>query len=161
MAEELMHAVVQEDVLSEPEGARRATGGSERTVAAATQPNPEVSDTTGRRRFTVEYKLKVLQEADDCKKNGDIGVLLRREGLYSTHLSIWRKQREDGCLAGLRGKKRGRKTSAVNPQVKQLEQENARLERKLKRAELIIDIQKKASELLGIPLKRVKDEDNE
>jgi transposase len=161
MAEALMRDVVSGDVLSEPEGARRATVGSERTIDLAIQPSPEVSDKTGRRRFTVEYKLKVLREVDACKVYGDIGALLRREGLYSTHLSIWRKQRREGSLAGLWGKKRGRKASDITPQVKQLQKENAQLERRLERAEAIIAIQKKVSELLGIPLKGVKDDEKD
>jgi transposase-like protein len=114
-----------------------------------------------RRRFTVEYKLKILQEVDHCKVHGDIGALLRREGLYSTHLCIWRKQRQEGSLTGLLGKKRGRKASDVTPQVKQLQREKAHLEKRLERAEAIIDIQKKVSELLGIPLKRDKDEEKD
>lgn len=161
MSEALMRDVVSGDVLSEPEGARRATGGSERTIDLPIQPSPEVIGKTGRRRFTVDYKLKVLHEADTCKDYGDIGALLRREGLYSTHLHMWRKQRREGSLAGLLGKKRGRKTSDITPQVKQLQKEKAQLERRLERAEAIIAIQKKVSELLGIPLKGVKDEEND
>lgn len=161
MDEALRRDVVSGDVLSEPEGARRATVGSERTIDLAILPNPEVSDKTGRRRFTLEYKLKILHEADNVKGCGDIGALLRREGLYSTHLHMWRKQRREGSLAGLLGKKRGRKTSDITPQVKQLLKEKARLERRLERAEAIIAIQKKVSELLGIPLKGVKDDEKD
>lgn len=160
MAKVLMRDV-SEDFLSEPEGARRATGGSERTIDLAIQSSPEVSDKIGRRKFTVAYKLKILREADECKVYGDIGALLRREGLYSTHLCIWRKQQREGSLAGLFGKRRGRKASDVTPQVKQLQKEKAQLKRRLERAEAIITIQKKVSELLGIPLKGVKDEEKD
>ena len=161
MAEALMSDIISGDVLSQSEGARRTTGDCGRTMDLAIQPSPEVSDKIARRRFTVEYKMKILQAADECKVYGDIGALLRREGLYSTHLCIWRRQRQEGSLSGLLGKKRGRKASDVTPQVKQLQKDKAQLERRLERAQIIIDIQKKVSELLGIPLKGVKDEEKD
>jgi transposase-like protein len=108
-----------------------------------------------RRRFTSQYKLEVLRKADACTHPGQLGALLRKEGLYSSHLGTWRKQR----VAGLAPKKRGR-TVTVDPRVKQLEREKTsletdkrRLERRLQRAETIIAFQKKVAELLGIPLK--------
>lgn len=134
---------------AEPEGVRRATGGS----AERPTPDPEVVAKPKRRRFTAEYKLQILRKADACKGPGEVGALLRREGLYSSHLSSWRQQRDRGALAGLKGKKRGRKAKPVDPRVKQLEKENARLRRELWKAETIISVQKKVSELLGIPLK--------
>lgn len=79
-------------------------------------PDPEVSPKAGRRIFTAKYKLAVLAEADECAEPGDVGRLLRRKGLYSSHLSKWREQREAGALAGLTPKKRGRKARPVDPQ---------------------------------------------
>ena len=106
-----------------------------------------------RRRFSVEYRLRILKLADACKKPGDVGALLRREGLYSSHLTQWRQQRERGALAGMRARKRGPHAHPVGPRVKQLEAENRRLQRKLQRAETIITLQKKVAEILGIPLR--------
>ena len=126
---------------AETEGARRATGVS--AGEAATVPDPEVVDKAKRRRFSPEYKLRVLHEADACKGAGEIGALLRREGLYSSHLVLWRRQREAGALAGMRSKKRGPKGREEDPRLKQQAREIARLQRRLKQAETIIDIQKK------------------
>ena len=93
-------------------------------------PSPEVSDKPRRRGFTVEYKLSVLKKADACTKPGELGTLLRREGLYSSTLLGWRRQRRQGTLAALRAKKRGRKADPVNPlapRVAELEHEIRRL----------------------------------
>lgn len=112
-----------------------------------------------RRRFTAEYKLKVLREADSCKQSGEIGALLRREGLYWSNLITWRKQREHGELAGLSARKRGPKRGERNPlkeRVRELEQDNARLKRRAERAEGIVELQKKVSEILGILEKSVE-----
>ena len=122
-----------------------------RPSRSASDPDPEVPAKARRRTFTAKYKLKILAEADGCSKPGEIGALLRREGLYSSHLSKWRQQREEGALAGLTPKKRGRKPQPVDPQarrVAELERENARLQRKLEQAETIIEVQKKLSRLL-------------
>ena len=122
-------------------------------VAPAT--NTEVTETAQRRRFTAEYKSDVLRRVDACSGEGDIGALLRKEGLYSSILSSWRKQRDDGALAGLAVKKRGRKPKRHDPlqvEVERLRRENARLQHRLSQAEVIIDVQKKVSQLLGIPL---------
>ena len=118
-------------------------------------PSPEVSEKPTRRRFTAEYKLRILAEADACTERGALGELLWREGLYSSHLSTWQKQREEGVLAGLTPKRRGRKAKPRNPladEVARLERENERLKTKLRQAELVIDVQKKVSEMLNIPL---------
>lgn len=107
-----------------------------------------------RRRFTAEYKQKVLREADNCQRPGGIGALLRREGLYWSNLSNWRKQRESGELAGL-SRKRGPEHREKNPlsdRVTELERENGRLKRRAERAEGIVELQKKVSEILGIEL---------
>jgi transposase-like protein len=124
-------------------------------------PDPEVAERAKRRRFTAEYKLRILREADACKGDGDLGALLRREGLYSSHLSTWRRQRDEIAKAGLKARKRGPKSKAVDPRVKQLERENARLKRRLERVELMLTIQKKASEMLGIPLNPPDKDEND
>ena len=145
------------------EGARRATeipctptaakgARSMQFLSASSPPDPEVPEKAVRRRFTAEYKLAILREVDQCQTPGDIGVLLRREGLYSSHLTTWRRQR----ALGLKPKQRGRKPNPVHPLQEEnvnLRKENFRLQKRLKRAELIIDIQKKISQMLGIPLK--------
>jgi transposase len=122
----------------------------------------EVVAKAERRRFTAEYKLRVLHEADRCKQPGEIGGLLRREGLYWSNLITWRKQRQRGELAGLRGKRRGPKRREKNPlanRVRELERENARLKRRAERAEGIVELQKKVSEILGIELQKGAESD--
>lgn len=123
------------------------------TGKSGTKPaNPEVIARAARRRFTAEYKQRILQEADACTQPGEIGALLRREGLYASHLSNWRHQRDQGALQGLTPAKRGRKADPQAAELAQLKRENERLKTKLERAELIIDVQKKVSQLLGISL---------
>jgi transposase-like protein len=114
--------------------------------------DPEVPEKARRRLVSPEYKLRVLREADACRGEGEIGALLRREGLYSSHLTTWRRQRETGALAGMRARRRGPKGRGEDPRLKQQEREIARLQRRLKQAETIIDIQKKVAGILGIPL---------
>ncbi|MGH2415003.1 MAG: transposase [Microcystaceae cyanobacterium] len=126
-------------------------------------PDPEVAEKPVRRQFPAEYKLRVIQEGDRCTELGQIGVILRREGLYSSHLTTWRRHKERGELKGLGDNQRGR--PAQNPQelkakIDKLQQENQRLSKKLKQAELIIDIQQKTSELLGIALNPDKSDEN-
>jgi transposase len=118
-------------------------------------PDPEVLEKPVRRKFSTEYKLRILEEADCCTGPGELGALLRREALYSSQLSRWRKQREEGILQGLTPKKRGRKPRRKDPLVEEnerLRREKARLAARLKQAEVIIDVQKKLSKMLGIPL---------
>jgi len=124
-------------------------------------PDPEVPATPTRRRFSAEYRLRILKEADACKKAGELGALLRREGLYSSHLITWRQQRDRGALVGMRTTKRGPQPRPVDPRVKQLEAENRRLQRKLQRAETIITLQKKVAEILGIPLKPLDSDESD
>lgn len=117
-------------------------------------PNPEVSDRPKRRRFTAEYKLRILRELDACAEQGEKGAILRREGLYSSHVSDWRRARELGELQGLRSRKTGRprkKRNPLQPEVDRLERENARLHEELRKARLIIDVQKKVAEMLESP----------
>jgi transposase-like protein len=121
----------------------------------ATPADPEVPAQARRRTYTAEYKLQILKQADMCKEPGQLGALLRREGLYHSNLITWRRQREEGTLKALSPKKRGRKAQPPNPlaaRVAELEREKRKLEQRLKKAETIIEIQKKTSELLGIPL---------
>ena len=135
---------------------------TESVVQERTAPSPEVLEKPVRRRFTVEYKARVLAEADACTEPGMLGELLRREGLYSSHLTTWRRQRDEGALVGLAPKRRGRKAKRKNPladEVARLERENRRLQEKLRQAELIIDVQKKVSEMLNIPLKTLDGEE--
>ena len=115
-----------------------------------------MAERAARRRFTAEYKLRVLRQADACSGPGEVGALLRREGLYSSHLTTWRRQWEQGSLAALSPKKRGRPAVPPSPlgrRVAELERENARLTQRLQHAETIIAVQKKLSEALGIPLR--------
>ena len=107
-----------------------------------------------RRRFTAEYKLRILREYESCTVPGEIGALLRREGLYHSNINTWRKQRDQGALHGLSPRKRGRKPKKANSMAKEvarLQRENRRLSEKLKQAETIIEVQKKISEILGVP----------
>ncbi len=127
-------------------------------VNPGVRPDPEVPAKATRRRFTTEYKLRILREVDGCKGSGEIGALLRREGLYSSHVSAWRQQRNGG---GLAARKRGRKDrSESEKRVEQLERENARLRKRLEQAETIISVQKKVSELFGIPLEKPDEEES-
>ena len=156
--------LVDQSPVGEPE--RR---GDERSEAArsggsptgeregAVPPDPEVPARHAKRRFTTGYKLEILRKADACTRSGELGALLRKEGLYSSHLVTWRRQREHG----LTPKTRGRKRKAVDPRLKKLEQENRRLTARLQKTEALLAFQKKVSELLGIPLKPfVSDEDD-
>lgn len=127
----------------------------EGTFLTAAHPNPEVPDKAVRRRFTAEYKLRILNEADVCTDPGSLGALLRREGLYASNLNTWPHQRERGILSGLTPKKRGRKESLRDPLIaenEKLRRENERIAKRLRQAEIIIDVQKKVSQILGIPL---------
>ena len=114
-----------------------------------------------RRRYTAEYKLRVLREAEACKGRGEIGALLRREGLYSSNLTQWRKQCERGELEGL-SRKRGplpKGKNSLADKVKVLERENVRLKGRAERAEGLVELQKKVSEILGIELGRNGEKD--
>jgi transposase len=115
-------------------------------------PEVEVVAKASRRRFTAEYKRRILREADACTEPGAIGALLRREGLYSSHLTTWRAQRERGELAGLTPKKRGPAPMPTNPlaaKVAALEREVTRYKVRAERAEALVELQKKVAELLG------------
>ncbi len=133
------------------ETTRSAAGSLERVAA----PDPEVPATARRRRFTREYKLRILRDADACRAPGEIGSLLRREGLYSSHLAAWRKACAAGELGPGTGKKRGPKADPARAErrdLERLQRENARLKHRLEQAEGIIEVQRKLSALLKLPL---------
>ena len=137
----------------------RESNGSGGSLLEEGVPDPEVEEKATRRQFSAEYKVRILEEADGCKEPGEVGRILRREGLYSSHLTAWRKARRAGALRVL-GEKRGRKPVARNPlekKVEQLEKENARLRGKLKKAETILEVQGKVAGLLGFSLTDGKD----
>jgi transposase len=174
----MAHAKTMDNVQTPPavtEGGRRPTGVTAGGGALAdtqaglpspngdsTRPDPEVVAKPERRRFTKAYKLDILSQVEACSGVGQIGALLRREGLYSSYLAHWRWQRSQGRLDSTATKKRAAKP--INQQVarvNQLERENARLKARLRQTELILDIQKKASEILGIPLKTLDNGGND
>jgi transposase-like protein len=145
---------------SEPGLTAGGTPGAAPAGRAAGRPNPEVVAQAKRRTFSAKYKLKVLAEADKCVK-GELGALLRREGIYDSTYRQWLKQREDGVLQGLTPRKRGPAPKPVDPSAKrvsELERENRKLTERLKKAELIIDVQKKVASLLGIELASTEDQ---
>jgi transposase-like protein len=124
------------------------------SVTAPAGAVTEVVARAARRRFTAAYKLRLLQEADQCAP-GELGTLLRREGLYTSHLTTWRRQREAGQLAALAPKKRGRKADPLASELARLKRENAKLQAHLERADLILDAQKKLLVLLNQPIPEV------
>jgi transposase len=138
-----------------PEAGASRNGSRRPTVTTAASTSPELSDRPRRRHFTAQDKLRILAETDRAGETGGVGAILRREGLYSSALTDWRRQRDVGTLGALEPGKRGPKTGDANPlsaEVVSLQRENARLTRCLTRAEAIIEIQKKVAALLGIPL---------
>ena len=138
-------ALAMDDAL---EGARRATG----NASSIAPPDPEVVATARRRQFSSADRLRILALADGCTKAGEIGALLRREGIYSSLLATWRKKRASIEQAALEPQKRGRKADPSLAEARRLEQltrENDRLRRQLAQAHTIIDVQKKVCMLLG------------
>jgi transposase len=142
----------REDERSE---ADRSAAAGNKAAAASAHPDPEVVAGSKRRTFSAQYKLRILAEADAAaSQSGAIGALLRREALFSSHLTAWRRERQDGILKGLTPSKRGPK-SKRNPQEEELQslrRQNQRLSEELRKAEIIIDVQKKVGALLGWPL---------
>jgi len=121
-----------------------------------------VTSKAKRRRFTAEYKRKVLQDADACTESGQVGALLRREGLYSSHLTTWRQARERGELEGLAPKRRGPAAQEINPLAKELAAERrevARLKAENAKLQIICEVQKKVSLLLGVTLPTIPEDD--
>ena len=167
-----MHAQTPNDFTEPPvgetQGAHRATGvsptGGGSVLMKISPPDPQVRVKKPRRRLTASYKLTILKEADLCTGQGQIGKLLRREGLYFSSLTRWRRQRDQGVLTALTPGKRGRKPDDNKPlfdQVTRLEKENENLRKKLWQAERIIEVQKKISEILGIDQKTTSSERND
>ena len=131
--------------------------------AGVSRANPEVLERPVRRRFPAAYKARIVREADACAEPGHIGALLRREGLYASYLGKWRQRLREGGEAALAEAKRGRKPKRTPMDVEneRLRKQNARLERRLKQAETIIEIQKKVSEILGVPLARIDESEGD
>jgi transposase len=129
-------------------------GGANNPAADSPTPDPEVSAKPKRRRFTPAYKARIVEEAQRCTESGQIGALLRREGLYSSALTQWRRQYQAGALQALKDDKRGRKRTrdVRGKELERLQRENERLNKKLRQAELIIEIQKKVAAMLGNPI---------
>jgi transposase len=145
---------------SEPQrSAAPAKAGADPVLAS--RPDPEVAAKAKRRTFTAEYKLRILQEAE-ADKRGGIGVLLRREGLYSSLLATWRRERATGILEALTPQKRGPKSrrNPMEEEVQKLRRQNARLAEDLRKAHIIIDVQKKIAALLGRPILEPDPEEN-
>jgi len=135
----------------QPEPQHEAGPGDAR-VARPQEPDPEVMAKPQRRRFTAEEKLRILEAADACK-HGELGALLRREGIYYSTLRKWRVARDRGAFAALENQKPGPKATEPHPaelRLAELERENQRLRDELTKARVIIDVQKKVSELLGL-----------
>ena len=149
------------------EGGRRPTGvpappdAATATGGGTSHPDPQVVEKPVIRRFEKAYKLDILRQVEACAGMGQIGALLRREGLYSSYLTKWRRQRDQGLLEAKASGKRPAKPPTQDPRVPRLQRENARLTARLKQAELILEIQKKASEILGIPLRMLDNEGND
>lgn len=151
MGSSLMNGNSGSSLADASQGARRASVDGSASAAA---PDPQVAATAKRRKFSGSEKRRIVQEADRCTKPGELGALLRREGIYSSMLASWRKQRTRGEQVALAPRKRGRKPDAGLAQareVQHLARENARLREKLERAHTIIDVQKKLCTLLGLP----------
>lgn len=124
-------------------------------------PDPEVPEKAARRSYTAEYKRRILMEAEACKEQGQIGALLRREGLYSSNLTAWRRQAERGTLDALSSKKRGPKARRPDPSIRRMaeqEKEIQKLRARLRKAELIIEAQKKIAEIFHLPLDQTEGE---
>jgi len=137
-----------------PRSGGSPNGGANNPAAHSSAPDPEVSARPKRRRFTAAYKARIVEEAQRCTEPGEIGALLRREGLYSSALTQWRRQYQSGALQGPKDDKRGRKRTrdARDNELERLQRENERLNKKLRQAELIIEIQKKVAAMLGNPI---------
>lgn len=152
---------------SEPERSGGITSPAPPTVTLAAEariPDPEVNAKATHRRFSAEYKRRILQETASCDSGG-MAALLRREGLYSSHLTAWRHQRKQGEIRGLEPHKRGRKAIPRNPLAAEndrLQRENRRMGKRLRQAEIIIDVQKKLCEILGLtvpPIEQSEDDE--
>jgi transposase-like protein len=148
---------------SEPERSEgERNGGANNAASSPGGPDPEVSAKPKRRRFTSAYKARIVEKALACTESGEIGALLRREGLYWSALTLWRRQYQAGALKALNDTKRGPKRTcdARDVELQQLRRDNARLTKKLKQAEAIIDIQKKIAAILSDPIETPENTEN-
>lgn len=144
--------------MSHQQSVKVNNNGSLNGHSQAVRPGPEVVPKAKRRNFSAEYKLRILAEADACSERGDVGALLRREGLYSSHLDKWRLQRQRGVLRALAPQKRGPKVDPHAEENARLRRENERLRVRLQQAETIIEVQKKLSLLLGLATTTTSDD---
>ena len=135
------------------------TAMSNGNTPAPTAADPEVLAKPLRRRFTEEYKRRILKEADGCKESGQVGALLRREGLYSSHLTDWRRQEQQASGSGRRGRQSS--DGHLAAQNRELRRKTKQLERQLAQAEAIVELQKKVSSLLGITLSTPESDEND
>lgn len=145
----------QRSVPERSEGERSVAAGKADTgPVEVPRPDPEVVAKPRRRTFTAEFKRRILNEADAARVSGAIGALLRREALYSSHLVTWRRERDAGILEALTPHKRGPKSKRhpLEDENQKLRRQNERLAEQLRKAEIIIDVQKKVAALLGRPL---------
>ena len=154
---DVMDKTRNQKLLAPERGEPQRSGGEPNAGAdnrPAAAPDPEVSARPHRRRFTPAYKARIVEEAQRCTGPGQVGALLRREGLYSSALTQWRRQYQAGALQGLQDDKRGRKPTrdARDEELQRLRRDNQRLNKKLRQAELIIEIQKKVAAMLGNPI---------
>ena len=138
--------------MSQEQIVRPDLAGTHGTTNETMRPDPQVVPKAERRHFSTEYKLRILAEADACAQRGQIGALLRREGLYSSHLDKWRQQRVQGQLQALAAQKRGPKVDLQAAEIARLHHENELLQTRLKQVETIIEVQKKLSALLGLSM---------
>ena len=131
----------------------RSATGSKAGPELTTHPDPEVAAQAKRRSFTADYKQRILSETDRAKGSGRVGALLRREGLYSSLLATWRRERASGVRLALAPQKRGPKSKRdpIQEEIQKLQKDNARLTEQLRKAEIVIDVQKKVGALLGWP----------
>jgi transposase-like protein len=132
------------------------------TLGVSSRPDSEVEAKPKRRTFSTEYKIRILEEADAATTPGGVGALLRREGLYSSHLTSWRRERATGIIQGLKPRKRGRKSERdpLAEENEKLRRQVGQLTEKLRKAEIIIEVQKKVAALLGRPLPEADPEEN-
>ena len=147
---------------SEAERSEGERNGGANNRATPAPLNPEVSAKPKRRQFTAAYKARIVEEVQKCTEQGQIGELLRREGLYSSAITLWRRQYQSGALRALKDDKRGRKTTR-DPRDQELDRQRREIEhlnKKLHKAELIIDIQKKVAALLGNPIETLPNDED-
>ena len=129
---------------------------NQKDAAMQTVPDPEVEMRAKRRQFSAQDKLRILNEADSCSESGQIGALIRREGIYWSYLTDWRRELENGQIQGLQARKRGRPRDEQSREVRELRSENEQLKAQLAQAELIISAQKKLAQALEQTLSRNK-----